>query len=114
MNNRNLEYEPPHMEMVSEALKSLGIRRRGVEGFLSAIMSATPNGEWIKVQYHPNGDWSVAAKPELRPSLVCETRERMAAKVKTPAYITEILKGKWDDTPNFRKAYGELWKERNQ
>ena len=31
--------------------------------FLDAIMEKTPNGEWIRVQYHPNGDWSVAKYP---------------------------------------------------
>lgn len=35
----------------------------GVRGFLNMIMERTPNGEWIRVQYHPNGDWSVAKYP---------------------------------------------------
>jgi hypothetical protein len=29
-------------------------------GFIAAIIERTPNGEWISVQYHPDGDWSVA------------------------------------------------------
>jgi len=27
--------------------------------FILAILDKTPNGEWIEVQFHPNGDWSV-------------------------------------------------------
>lgn len=40
--------------------------------FFDAIHAATPNGEWIAVQYHPNGDWSVAHSP-LAPSKAVET-----------------------------------------
>jgi len=36
---------------------------RNVLGFLNEIMERTPNGEQIRVQYHPNGDWSVAKYP---------------------------------------------------
>jgi hypothetical protein len=32
--------------------------------FVAEIMERTPNGEYIRVQFHPNGDWSVAAEPE--------------------------------------------------
>jgi hypothetical protein len=32
---------------------------RTMRGFVAAIMNRTPNGEWIPVQFHPNGDWSV-------------------------------------------------------
>jgi hypothetical protein len=31
-----------------------------VTSFIVAIQDRTPNGEWIAVQYHPDGDWSVA------------------------------------------------------
>jgi hypothetical protein len=40
------------------------------EDFLAAIHEKTPNGEWISVQHHPNGDWSVAAEPDAAPSLL--------------------------------------------
>jgi hypothetical protein len=40
------------------------------EDFLVAIHEKTPNGEWISVQHHPNGDWSVAAEPDATPSLL--------------------------------------------
>lgn len=36
---------------------------RGVRGFLNEIMQRTPNGEYIRVQYHPNGNWSIAKYP---------------------------------------------------
>lgn len=29
--------------------------------FIVKILVSTPNGEWVRVQYHPNGDWSVAS-----------------------------------------------------
>jgi phenylpyruvate tautomerase PptA (4-oxalocrotonate tautomerase family) len=35
----------------------------GVEGFIQAIIAATPNGERIVVEYHPDGDWFVAKEP---------------------------------------------------
>jgi hypothetical protein len=31
-----------------------------VTSFIVAIQDRTPNGEWIAVQYHPDGEWSVA------------------------------------------------------
>jgi len=31
--------------------------------FLAAIHQRTPTGQWIAVQHHPNGDWSVAHHP---------------------------------------------------
>jgi hypothetical protein len=31
-----------------------------IAGFLETILECTPNGEYILVQYHPNGDWTVA------------------------------------------------------
>lgn len=113
MNNRNLEYDPPHAEMVYDALKSLE-DKRGAPGFLNAILEATPNGEWIRVQYHPNGDWSVAAKPESDTELTRLTREAMAKGVKTSNLVLPVLNGEWDDTPLFRATYGELWLERNR
>lgn len=30
-------------------------------GFVATIHDRTPNGEWIEVQHHSNGDWSVAS-----------------------------------------------------
>lgn len=34
-----------------------------LDSFVSTILEKTPNGERIAVQYHPNGDWSVAHLP---------------------------------------------------
>lgn len=28
--------------------------------FIARIHAVTPNGEWVMVKHHPNGDWSVA------------------------------------------------------
>jgi hypothetical protein len=33
--------------------------------FLQEILDRTPNGEWIEVQYHPDGDWSVSHSPAV-------------------------------------------------
>ena len=43
-------------------------------GFAAAILAATPNGEWIEVQYSPFGDWSVAATPA--PDIAAKDAER--------------------------------------
>ncbi len=34
-----------------------------VDDFIAAIHDRTPNGEWIEVQHHPDGDWSIRAAP---------------------------------------------------
>jgi hypothetical protein len=34
-----------------------------VGSFIEAILKRTPRGEYIAVQYHPNGDWTVATEP---------------------------------------------------
>lgn len=33
---------------------------RATKAFLDAIHERTPQGHWIEVKHHPNGDWSVA------------------------------------------------------
>ena len=38
------------------------VRHRAAD-FLALIQERTPNGEWISVKYHPNGDWSVGHAP---------------------------------------------------
>jgi hypothetical protein len=52
-----------------------------VREFIREIIRRTPNGEQIKVQYHPNGDWGVAAQcePSLQP-----TPERNKDEVEKP------------------------------
>jgi len=40
--------------------------RRSRDEFVQAIHDATPNGEYIEVQHHTNGDWSVAVRPRCR------------------------------------------------
>jgi hypothetical protein len=62
-----------HRQMARDAIAALsspiagdGLRAlpASVLSFILAIQDRTPNGEWIKVQYHPDGDWSVANSPE--------------------------------------------------
>jgi len=37
--------------------------RRSRDAFIAAIHKATPNGQYVEVQHHPNGDWSVCDTP---------------------------------------------------
>jgi hypothetical protein len=39
-----------------------------LDRFIAEIHKATPNGEYILVQHHPNGDWSVSRKCEPVPA----------------------------------------------
>lgn len=47
------------------ARAAIEAQSRGIEGFLETIKARTPNGEYILVQYHPNGDWSVSNEPQV-------------------------------------------------
>lgn len=37
--------------------------RRSRDEFIAEIHKATPNGEYVEVQHHPDGDWSVCSTP---------------------------------------------------
>ena len=52
----NARRERDRAEVAEGKLKS-------VAGFLDAIHTATPNGEYVEVQHHPDGGWSVCEKP---------------------------------------------------
>jgi hypothetical protein len=52
---------PVAREEVAQVDRDMGCTE---EDFLAAIHAKTPAGQWIQVQHHPNGDWSVAAEPE--------------------------------------------------
>lgn len=43
------------------------------------------------------------------PNLKQAARELLARRVAKPRDVADILDGKWDDTPAFRKTYGEVW-----
>ncbi len=47
-------------QVAAEALAASRPTDAGAGDFLAAIHAATPTGQWIAVQHHPNGDWSVA------------------------------------------------------
>lgn len=55
-----------------------------LRNFTAAIHAATPNGEWIAVQHHPDGDWSVAVAPitaaeVAKDALIASLQERVDA-----------------------------------
>lgn len=87
------------------------------DAFLDAIHRATPNGEWIAVQHHPNGDWSVhvimaesrsRALPLDVVRLVIAAREMMSARGERDGELFDELdkaaeafadRVPWDDQP---------------
>lgn len=38
-------------------------------------------------------------------------RERLARRLSKPKYVAGILAGEWDDTPAFKREFGEAWLE---
>lgn len=55
----NLDTARAAIEAMQPAIREAELR----SDFIRTIHERTPGGEWIAVQHHPNGDWSVANAP---------------------------------------------------
>lgn len=61
----------------------------------------------VKTHFHDE-ICGVATAAEQIP-LKQAVREHLARDIGKPRHVADILDGKWDDTPAFRKLYGQMW-----
>ncbi len=67
--------------------------------FIEAIHRETPNGEYIAVKHHPNGDWSVS--PELRARPTPEATAAMAVREALQSIVDHSRVGSGKGVPRW-------------
>jgi hypothetical protein len=66
----------------------------------------------VKNYYHDEICGLSDDEPAMMP-MTQAVREHLAREVGKAKWVADILDGKWDDTPAFRKIYGEIWLQRS-
>jgi hypothetical protein len=83
-----------------------------LDRFIAEIHKATPNGEYILVKHHPNGDWSVSRKCEPVPATnqVGEVEQYESDRLKIARALGErfIARGNARVTGSGYKTYDEM------